>query len=134
MYKRENQIIFILIILISVTIISIKFCLKDSQPFGVTILRVSSNSMVPKFKKGDFIVIKKQEKYNVGDIITFEVIEENSKYYITHRIVEKNENEFITKGDANNKNDNYKVYENAIKGKVIFHGKNDIMVGEKLRF
>ena len=44
----------------------------------------------------------------------------NSKYYITHRIVEKNENEFITKGDANNKNDNYKVYENAIKGKVIF--------------
>ena len=120
MYKRENQIIFILIILISVTIISIKFCLKDSQPFGVTILRVSSNSMVPKFKKGDFILIKKQEKYNVGDIITFEVIEENSKYYITHRIVEKNENEFITKGDANNKNDNYKVYENAIKGKVIF--------------
>ena len=120
MYKRENQIIFILIILISVTIISIKFCLKDSQPFGVTILRVSSNSMVPKFKKGDFIVIKKQEKYNVGDIITFEVIEENSKYYITHRIVEKNENGFITKGDANNKNDNYKVYENAIKGKVIF--------------
>ena len=120
MYKRENQIIFILIILISVTIISIKFCLKDSQPFGVTILRVSSNSLVPKFKKGDFIVIRKQEKYNVGDIITFEVIEENSKYYITHRIVEKNENEFITKGDANNKNDNYKVYENAIKGKVIF--------------
>ena len=120
MYKRKNQIIFILIILISVTIISIKFCLKDSQPFGVTILRVSSNSMVPKFKKGDFIVIKKQEKYNVGDIITFEVIEENSKYYITHRIVEKNENEFITKGDANNKNDNYKVYEDAIKGKVIF--------------
>ena len=120
MYKRENQIIFILIILISVTIISIKFCLKDSQPFGVTILRVSSNSLVPKFKKGDFIVIKKQEKYNVGDIITFEVIEENSKYYITHRIVEKNENKFITKGDANNKNDNYKVYENAIKGKVIF--------------
>ena len=90
MYKRKNQIIFILIILISVTIISIKFCLKDSQPFGVTILRVSSNSLVPKFKKGDFIVIKKQEKYNVGDIITFEVIEENSKYYITHRIVEKN--------------------------------------------
>ena len=120
MYKRKNQIIFILIILISVTIISIKFCLKDSRPFGVTILRVSSNSMVPKFQKGDFIVIKKQEKYNVGDIITFVVIEENSKYYITHRIVEKNENEFITKGDANNKNDNYKVYENAIKGKVIF--------------
>ena len=120
MNKRKGQIIFILIILLSILIISFKFCLKDSQPFGVTILRVSSNSMVPKFKKGDFIVIKKQEKYNVGDIITFEVIEENSKYYITHRIVEKNENKFITKGDANNKNDNYKVYENAIKGKVIF--------------
>ena len=30
------------------------------------------------------------------------------------------ENEFITKGDANNKSDNCKIYENAIIGKVIF--------------
>ena len=107
MNKRKGQIIFILIILLSILIISFKFFIKDSQPFGVTILRVSSNSMMPKFKKGDFIIIKKQSKYKEGDIITYKVIEEK-------------ENEFITKGDANNKSDNCKIYENAIIGKVIF--------------
>ena len=54
MNKRKGQIIFILIILLSILIISFKFFIKDSQPFGVTILRVSSTSMMPKFKKGDF--------------------------------------------------------------------------------
>ena len=120
MNKRKGQIIFILIILLSILIISFKFFIKDSQPFGVTILRVSSNSMMPKFKKGDFIIIKKQSKDKEGDIITYKVIEENKEYYITHRIIEEKENEFITKGDANNKSDNCKIYENAIIGKVIF--------------
>ena len=120
MNKRKGQIIFILIILLSILIISFKFFIKDSQPFGVTILRVSSNSMMPKFKKGDFIIIKKQSKYKEGDIITYKVIEENKENYITHRIIEEKENEFITKGDANNKSDNCKIYENAIIGKVIF--------------
>ncbi len=61
MNKRKGQIIFILIILLSILIISFKFFLKDSQPFGVTILRVSSNSMMPKFKKGDFIIVKNNQ-------------------------------------------------------------------------
>ena len=120
MCKRKDKIIFILIILMSVTIISLKFFINNSQPFGVTILRVSSNSMVPKLKKGDFIIIKKQSQYEVGDIITYEVIEENNGYYVTHRIIEKNENGFVTKGDANNKIDDCKVCESEIKGKVIF--------------
>mgnify|MGYP004522980171 FL=1 len=117
---KRNQLIFILVILISIVIISLKFFINNSQPFGVTILRVSSNSMVPKFKKGDFIIIKKQSQYEVGDIITYEVIEEDNVYYVTHRIIEKNENGFVTKGDANNKIDDYKVCESEIKGKVIF--------------
>ena len=63
---------------------------------------------------------KKFERYKEGDIITYKVIEENKEYYVTHRIIEEKENEFITKGDANNKSDNCKIYENAIIGKVIF--------------
>ena len=76
--------------------------------------------MLPKFKKGDFIIIKKQKEYNIGDIITYSISEGNNVYYVTHRIIKKYENEYVTKGDANNKEDNYKVYENVIKGKVIF--------------
>ena len=121
--KKEN-IIFILIILFSIIVISIKFFTKNSQPFGVTILQVSSNSMMPTLKKGDFIIVKKQKEYNIGDIITYEITEGNNKYYVTHRIVEKNENEYRTKGDDNNKIDDNKIFENAIKGKIIFPNRN----------
>ena len=121
--KKEN-IIFILIILFSIIVISIKFFTKNSQPFGVTILQVSSNSMMPTLKKGDFIIVKKQKEYNIGDIITYEITEGSNKYYVTHRIVEKNENEYRTKGDDNNKIDDNKIFENAIKGKLIFPNRN----------
>ena len=102
-------------------VISFKFLIKNSQPFGVTVLKVSSNSMVPTFKKGDFIIIKKQTEYAVGDIITYIAREENQTYYVTHRIIEKNEDEYITKGDANNREDLQSVKSDDIKGKVLFH-------------
>lgn len=120
-YSSKENIFFILIILLSIMVISLKIFIKDSQPFGVTILQVSSNSMNPIFQKGDFIIIKKQMEYTIGDIITYLVEEENNKYYVTHRIIRKNENEYITKGDANNKEDTKVISEKDIKGKVIYH-------------
>ena len=117
----KGQIFFILIILVSIIIISFKIFIKDSQPFGITILQVSSNSMVPTFQKGDFIIIKKQEEYSVGDIITYKMTEENISYYITHRIIKKDGNEYVTKGDANNREDSQKVNTNNIKGRVLFY-------------
>ena len=80
--------------------------------------------MMPTLKKGDFIIVKKQKEYNIGDIITYEITEGNNKYYVTHRIVEKNGNEYKTKGDDNNKIDDNKIFENAIKGKIIFPNRN----------
>ena len=102
-------------------VISLKFFIKNFQPFGLTILQVSSNSMIPTFQKGDFIIIKKQTEYAVGDIITYEIVEEKQRYYVTHRIIEKNGNEYITKGDANNREDSKIVYNDSIKGKVLFY-------------
>ena len=75
--------------------------------------------MMPTFEKGDYILIKKQKEYNVGDIITYEVEEQGTKYLVTHRIIEKNENGYITKGDANNTNDEGTIYENVIRGKLF---------------
>lgn len=121
MHKNKGQKIFILIILLSIMVISFKFFIKDSQPFGVTVLRVSSNSMIPIFQKGDFIIIKKQIEYTIGDIITYEVEENDNRYYVTHRIIEKNGDEYITKGDANNRKDEEIISKKDIKGKVIFH-------------
>ena len=80
--------------------------------------------MIPTFKKGDILFIKKQKKYNIGDIITYEEKQQEQKYFVTHRIIEKYENEYRTKGDANNKQDSEKICENVIKGKVFFILKN----------
>lgn len=127
--KKIKDFIFYFIILLSIILFSIKFCIKDIQLFGITNLKVLSNSMEPEFKKGDIIFIKKQKDYNVGDIITYE-IEKN--YLVTHRIIEKYENEYITKGDANNIQDEEKIYENKIKGKVFFVLKNPLSIGGRL--
>ena len=117
--KVIQEIIFILIVLLSILFTSITFFKKDTQTFGVTILKVSSNSMMPTFEKGDYILIKKQKEYNVGDIITYEVEEQGNKYLVTHRIIEEYENGYITKGDANNTNDEGTKYENVIRGKLF---------------
>ena len=109
----------ILSILLVIVMITLKFFSKDTniKPFGIQILKVQSNSMSPEFRKEDIIVIKKEKEYEVGDIITFKTKDGN---LITHRIIEKNENEFITKGDNNNTKDEEKITSSCIQGKVIF--------------
>lgn len=115
--KKGNLILILSIIfLIFVLFLKIYFPNKKIQPFGITILKVSSNSMNPTLKKDDYIVIKKQSEYEIGDIITYNV----EDCLVTHRIIEKYENAFITKGDNNNVADEKKIYKENILGKVIY--------------
>ena len=72
--------------------------------------------MYPKLEKGDIVLIKKYNNYIKGDIITYS-FEDN--YLVTHRIIEKNNEGFITKGDNNNSEDNELIKLENIKGKVI---------------
>lgn len=107
------SIIFLLIILI----LKINSNKNSITPFGITILKVSSNSMMPTFKKDDIIIVKKEKDYEKGDIITYKL---ENNYLVTHRIIEKYENVFITKGDNNNTKDEKEVKTEDIIGKVIF--------------
>lgn len=116
--KTGNLILILSIIfLIFVLFLKIYFPDRKIQPFGITILKVSSNSMKPTLKKADYIVIKKQSEYEIGDIITYSV---EGDCLVTHRIIEKYENAFITKGDNNNVADEKKIYKENILGKVIY--------------
>ena len=57
--KTGNLILILSIIfLIFVLFLKIYFPDRKIQPFGITILKVSSNSMKPTLKKDDYIVIK----------------------------------------------------------------------------
>lgn len=87
---------------------------------GLSILTVSSNSMQPELAVGDIIIIKKCSDYEINDIITYSVDEQ---YLVTHRIIEKEGNNFYTKGDSNNVSDSEIVKIENVKGKLIYNSK-----------
>jgi|SRR5690625_394641 len=112
------SITFILFIVASVAVIYKHK--KENKPFNVFgnyISVVISGSMEPTIKTNDFIVYKKSKVYEVDDIIVF-VVED---YLVVHRIIEKTEDGYITKGDNNNSDDFYRygyIKKNQIVGKV----------------
>ena len=97
-----------------------KYIAKNSvtKIFGYGFLVVVTGSMEPEIEQEELIVIKEFNEYNVGDIVTYET----DGYLVTHRIVQINNDEIITKGDSNNEED-LKISKNQIVGKVIYHSK-----------
>ena len=71
--------------------------------------------MEPSLKVEDIIIIKENDNYKENDIITYKKDEE----YITHRIISIKENIVITKGDANNTEDD-PISKQDIVGKYIY--------------
>ena len=107
---------------IPLAIIIIILIMLTSGVFKYQMLGIGSNSMQPKINKGDAVIIKKVKEENEikkGDIIAYKT---NDKIII-HRLVEittkDNEKRYITKGDANNAEDNVEIKLKNIKGKVI---------------
>lgn len=125
MKKILGILIIIVIIILSVCIIRNRNIICEKLPLRTLI--VKSNSMYPTLQKGDIILIKKYNNYKNGDIITYDY---EGNYLVTHRIIEKNNNFFITKGDNNNSKDDNFIQLDNIKGKVILilNRKNQILI------
>lgn len=89
---------------------------KNNLPkiFGFAQVIVISGSMHPAVEAGDLIIIKEQGIYKKNDIVTYR----KAGTLITHRIVDSNQSEVITKGDANNTIDD-PVSLSDIEGKVV---------------
>lgn len=83
----------------------------------IEIYNVKTGSMEEQIHVGDYILIFRKKKYNVGDVVTFT----SGDGFITHRIIKKNGSLVTTKGDANDTPD-VEIYEGAIVGKVIICG------------
>lgn len=109
--KHISILLLIITVLISCFVIVIN---KDKIP--VRYLVIKSGSMQPILNIGDIIIIKKQNDYEIGDIITYNF---NDEYFVTHRIIEKIDKDFITKGDNNTCEDEEHVKLENIEGKVI---------------
>ena len=129
--KIVNAILILILFIVFAAVawnLTMKIAFKQNYPsfFGYSHAIVLTGSMEPTIKAGDLIVFKKQDEYNVGDIITFGL----SGTCVTHRIIDKTETGFITQGDANNAPDLSTVPANQILGKVqlvIPNGGNAIL-------
>lgn len=86
---------------------------------GYGILIVVTGSMEPEIEPKELVLIKEQKQYYQNDIVAYVNTYAN---LITHRILQINEQDMITKGDANEIADPKTDVRN-IQGKVIFHSK-----------
>ena len=111
-HYRDSIIIDTLTIIISVLLILFMLGLFKYQPIAIL-----SNSMSPIFQRGDIVIYEKKDNISLKDIIVFQYNEQ----IIVHRVVSINDSFYITKGDANNTNDQMKIEKNDIKGVYLFH-------------
>lgn len=127
--KKALTVVFI-IILLCILLINISIIIQTKKSdnmvpsvFGYKPFVVLSGSMESNIKVGDLVIVKEVDTNSLqkGDIIAFK---DSENVVTTHRIVEvlKENNKlcFITKGDANNTNDDGVVYESQIEGKYQF--------------
>ena len=110
-FKIISNVIFIIIVVILLGYFTLRLMNK------VEIYNVSTGSMESKIHAGDYILILKKSNYKVGEVVTYS----KNNYFITHRIVKINDEKIITKGDANNIEDE-EIDRSEIIGKVVISG------------
>ena len=95
-------VVFLLIILGGYYIFQIKVMNYGyANIFGYTFFEVATGSMSPTIEIGDVVIVKLTKQVNENDIIVYQ----EGNDFITHRLIEKNGNELVAKGDANNSED-----------------------------
>ena len=122
MAKVINFILNVLLGIITVVIIigayymyQVKIQKKDyANLFGYSLFEVATGSMKPTIQIGDVVIVKITKDVNENDIIVYI----DGDDIITHRLVEKSEDNIVTRGDANNSEDK-PIKENMIIGQVI---------------
>lgn len=95
---------------------------------GYSVLRLQTGSMEPEYKTGSIIITKKVDVNDLekGDVISFYSTSlDISDRVNTHRVVDiiydqSGNREFVTKGDANELQDETPVLSSRVIGKVIF--------------
>lgn len=110
----------ILVFIVGVNLYSIVMQIKNKDvmpmPFGIGMAVVLSGSMEPVLSIDDLIIVKSDNNFRVGDVIVYQ----NNNRLVVHRIVSINDEEIITKGDANDAEDKPILVEN-VKGKLVYH-------------
>lgn len=125
--KKAGKIISIIFFsfLVTIALLMIASRLPISGNYSIFVVR--SGSMEPTIKEGSVVVVKPEEDYRIGDIITFHAGfrgPNGERVPVTHRIhdirIERGNPVFITKGDANEEVDQREILRRDVIGKTIF--------------
>ena len=123
LYKIIGYILNILLIIITLLILvgiyyitQIKILKNDfANLCGYTFFEVATGSMENTINIGDVVIVNLTKDVNENDIIVYK----DDNNFITHRLIKKQADKLITRGDANNSEDK-PINEDQILGKVIY--------------
>lgn len=132
MNKKTNKLFIVVVCVLStIILINISFIIKGKlmpekvpELLGYKPMIIISESMSPKFSKGDLVIVKETnlEELQQGEIISYRT-EDNA--IVTHRIekiINENGNIYIqTKGDKNQSKDPIVITKANYEGKYLFH-------------
>lgn len=125
--KMFNTILNLLIIIVVLCLgiatynfIQVRMLNKDyANYFGYTFFHTVSGSMESSINIDDYVIVKVTKDVDLDDIISFKT----DDMVVTHRIIEIDDENVVTKGDANNVADN-PIKKEQIIGKVVHIGRN----------
>ncbi len=117
--KKIWNTIYTLVFIFLVAVAGLTALSAANIPGNYKLLVVQSGSMEPAIKQMSIVVVKPEPIYKVGDVITV-TDPSNPKISITHRIVQVENNDYITKGDANKDPDLEKRPKKSVLGRVWF--------------
>ena len=114
------------------------FGMQMPSIFGFSYAVVTTGSMEPEIKAGEFVLAHKQNEYKAGDVCSYKGV----SIPVTHRVMEVTRDNdgkithYITAGDANFNEKNELVYDGEISadrfiGKIIFHSR---WIGDAIGF
>lgn len=88
--------------------------------FGVQTYIVMSGSMEPEIHTGAVALIDTTDRIaEKGDVIAYRLGEGDEEILITHRVIQKTQSGYITKGDANETEDDREVMQSQVVGRFL---------------
>jgi signal peptidase I len=104
-------------LLLIVGLASIWFAFAPLKLGGqVSYVLVNGNSMEPRFHKGDLVLVRTADSYQVGDVVTYHDAQINAN--VIHRIIDTQKDRFIMKGDNNSWIDAYQPTPAEVLGRL----------------
>ncbi len=122
-YSKKRRVLNFIGMMLMVAVIAATIPLNVPKWCGLQIFEVLTGSMEPVYPVGSVVYVKeaKADEIKEEDAITY-TLGTNSEYVMTHRVTQifKDEQAFMTKGDANETEDMEKVPFTRLIGRPVF--------------